>query len=93
MNNCCNSIISLGCISSCEPINTGVTSTVTGTWTAYVSFNGVTLKEDFEGIAGEFLQVPNSWPENMLLTMRLVDPSGNSLADCYSFKNTITVSP
>ena len=92
MNNCCTNIVPLGCISSCDEIETGIQATETGTWQALVKFNGVTLIREFAGVQGEVLKVPNGFAAGLLLYLRLKKPDGTPINDiCYSFKNEITV--
>jgi hypothetical protein len=86
-------IVSLGCLSSCEEINTKVVATVTGTWTVRLLFNGMVLTKTFEATQGEMIKLANVWPEDLPLLMQLIKPDGMPVDDkYYQFKNKLTLS-
>ena len=92
MSDCAQNIVSLGCFSPCDPINTGVVATVTGTWKARVLFQGVALTTEFEATQGQVISIANGWPEDLSLLLQLIKPDGTALDDkFYQFKNKITI--
>lgn len=70
---------------------TDINATISGTWTAKVKFNGVELAKDFPAVQGQPITIPNTWPEGLVLSLRLFKPDGSPFDNnCYSFKNIIT---
>lgn len=92
MSKCSTNNISLGSFAPCDEISTSIIATVTGIWIAEVKFNGVLLRKEISAIEGEELKIPNSWPENLLLSMQLFKPDGTHYDDNnYLFKINLTL--
>ncbi len=88
----CTPISDLGCFSSCDPINTKILASATGTWVARVCFNGVWLSQKIEATENESIVLPNSYPEDLVLTLMLIKPDGTPFGGGpYSFKNKIVI--
>lgn len=95
MADCCDSILDLGCISSCDNVTTGLTAAVDGAYILEVDKSqivSVTLSiGDPIVFGGGYLN------EDRVTIFRIIDPNGDYVTsgdnDCFQLEVSPTVTP
>lgn len=89
MLDCCTSYIDLGCLDSCNQIDTTKNATQFGLYRFYVESGGIWYEDSFTPNAlGDSIVFQNKYKSDALLVGKLYAPNG-SLVTCVKFKNQI----
>lgn len=88
---CCTDYIDLGCITKCEPIQTGIVSSYTGYVTIKYQWLNTVYSKAINIVINEPIVLPNDFNDSAYIEFQLFDQLGNSLTpnQCFKFNNSI----
>lgn len=84
---CCNEIKFLGCFGACEPIETGLTANISGTWKLEIDYMGITKCTSIELEENQQIIINEKLNEDYLYIIRITNPENQLHQNkCFSFK-------
>lgn len=96
---CCAECFNIGCFYGCDTIDTGLTADENGVHTLLYDLGGVTHTEEFTGVIGVEITIPNIFREIGISKFQILKPSfdlfehtdGGNTYNIFCLSNSIEI--